>query len=264
MEGFTDSVVIIAGACGGIGEAMTRKFAQASASLGLCDINESALDRLASELSQSGTKTHHAATDVTDQDAIRAFCDTAAESLNGITHLINTVGVVDNVGDVLDLPLEVWDRTLAVNLTSAFLMAKYAVPHMIASGGGSIVNIASVSGLANQTRAMAYCVTKAGMISLTKSQAIDLAPRGIRANAICPGSVETSLVDQAIGLTAEDTGRTPEETRNDWESQYPTGRFSKPGEVADLAMFLCSSKAANITGASMVVDGGLMALLPER
>ncbi len=200
MEGLTDSVVIITGVCGGIGEAMTRKFAQASASLGLCDINESALGRLASELSQSGTKTHHAAIDVTDQDEVRAFCDTTAESLGGITHLINTVGVADNAGDVVDLPLEVWDRTLAVNLTSAFLMAKYAVPHMISSGGGSIVNIASVSGFANQARAMAYSVTKAGMISLTKSQAIDLASRGIRANAICPGSVETSLVDQAIVL----------------------------------------------------------------
>lgn len=264
MEDFTESVVIVTGACGGIGESIARKFADAGASVGLCDIAEPALDRLSSELSQAGTRVYHYAFDVTDADAVRSFCDDAFQALSRIDHLINTVGVVDNAGDVVDLPLEVWDRTLAVNLTSAFLMAKYAVPHIIASGGGSIVNIASVSGFANQARAMAYSVTKAGMISLTKSQAIDLALRGIRANAICPGSVETSLVDQAIVLTAEDTGRTPEETRKDWESQYPTGRFSKPTEVADLALFLCSSKAANITGASMVVDGGLMALLPER
>lgn len=126
------------------------------------------------------------------------------------------------------------------------------------------MNIASISGLANQAKAMAYSVTKAGMISLTKSQAIDLAQHNIRANAICPGSVETSLVDQAAELTAKETNRTVEETRRDWESQYPTGRFSRPGEVADLAAFLCSDRASNITGASMVVDGGMMALLPER
>ena len=264
MKDFSDSVVIVTGACGGIGESISIKFADSGALLGLCDIRERELSRLAATLAEQGVKVHHSPIDVTDQGAVREFCDAADQAFGRIDHLINTVGVVDNTGDVVELPLEVWDRTLAVNLTSAFLMAKYAVPHIISAGGGSIVNIASVSGLANQVRAMAYSVTKAGLISLTKSQAIDLAQHNIRANAICPGSVETSLVEQAIVLTAGETGRTAEETRKDWESQYPTGRFSKPCDVAELALFLCSSRAANITGASMVVDGGLMALLPER
>ena len=218
----------------------------------------------AGSLAKQGAKVHHRPIDVTDPDAVRGFYEATTQALGGIQHLVNTVGVVDNVGDVVDLPLEVWERTLAVNLTSAFLMAKYAVPHIIASGSGSIVNVSSISGLANQARAMVYSVTKAGLISLTKSQAIDLARHKIRANAICPGSVETPLVDQAIVLTAEASGRTLEETRKDWESQYPTERFSEPQDVAELALFLCSSRAANITGASLVVDGGLTALLPER
>ena len=263
MEEYTGSA-IITGACGGIGAAISNRFASAGMALGLCDVRTSELDQLAGSLAKQGARVHHRPIDVTDPDAVRGFCEATMQALGGIQHLVNTVGLVDNVGDVVDLPLEVWERTLAVNLTSAFLMAKYAVPHIIASGGGSIVNVSSISGLANQARAMVYSVTKAGLISLTKSQAIDLAQHKIRANAICPGSVETPLVDQAIALTAEASGRTLEETRKDWESQYPTGRFSEPQDVAELALFLCSSRATNITGASLVVDGGLTALLPER
>ena len=254
MEDFSNSVVIVTGACGGIGEAISSKFADAGAALGLCDIRERELEQLAARLSSQGVQVYHRAIDVTDQQTVRDFCDASAQTLGRIDHLINTVGVVDNTGDVVDLPLNVWERTLAVNLTSAFLMAKYTVPHLISAGGGSIVNISSVSGLANQVRAMAYSVSKAGLISLTKSQAIDLARHHIRANAICPGSVETSLVDEAIALTARESGRTIEETRKDWESQYPTSRFSRPADVAEMALFLCSPRASNITGASLVVD----------
>ena len=263
MEEYTGSA-IITGACGGIGVAISSRFASTGMALGLCDVRTDELDQLAGSLAKQGVKVHHRPIDVTDPDAVREFCEATAQVLGGIQHLVNTVGVVENAGDVVDLPLEVWERTLAINLTSAFLMAKYAVPHIITNGGGSIVNVSSISGLANQARAMVYSVTKAGLISLTKSQAIDLARHKIRANAICPGSVETPLVDQAIALTAEASGRTLEETRKDWESQYPTGRFSEPQDVAELALFLCSSRAANITGASLVVDGGLTALLPER
>jgi NAD(P)-dependent dehydrogenase (short-subunit alcohol dehydrogenase family) len=131
-------------------------------------------------------------------------------------------------------------------------------------GAGVIVNLSSVSGFANQASAMVYSVTKAGLISLTKSEAIDLAGYGIRAVAICPGSVSTGLVDRAIELTAERLGRDPAAQRSEWESQYPSGRFSTPGEVAELTLFLSSDRASNITGAAFVIDGGLTALLPER
>ena len=168
------------------------------------------------------------------------------------------------MGDVEELTLSTWNRTLAINLTSAFLMAKYTVPHMKRRRGGAIVNISSVSGMANQVGAMAYSITKAGLISLTKSEGIDLALHNIRAKVICPGSVETPLLHPAIRLTVEEGGRTIEEQRQLWLSQYPTLRFSKPKDIAELALFLCSERATNITGASFVVDGGLTALLPER
>ena len=142
-------------------------------------------------------------------------------------------------------------------------MAKYSVPY-IKKQGGAILNIASVSGLANQEEAMVYSVTKAGLLSLTRSEAIDLAKYGIRANAISPGSVETPLLEAAVDQAAQLFGRTKEEQWQVWRSQYPTQRFTSPQEIAELALFLCSERATNITGANFVIDGGLTALLPER
>ena len=263
-EDFSGQVVVVTGACGGIGEAIARSFASAGAKVALCDTRAEELDSLTETLRGEDAVVLGRVLDVTDGDGVNGFCSSVAQNLGAINHLINTVGVVDHVGDVVELSLTAWNGVLSTNLTSAFLMAKYSVPHMISAGGGSIVNIASVSAFANQLGAMAYSVSKAGLVSLTKSEAIDLARHNIRANAICPGSVYTPLVDKAIVLTAKETGRTSEETRADWESQYPTGRFSYPQEVAGMTMFLCSPLAENITGGSIVVDGGLTALLPER
>jgi NAD(P)-dependent dehydrogenase (short-subunit alcohol dehydrogenase family) len=263
VESYADRVVLVTGACGGIGEATSRAFARAGASLVLCDVRADRLAILAGDLGQM-TRVSPEPLDVTDESAIRAVYERIAATFGSLDVLINTVGVVDNMGDVETLETEVWRRSIEINLTSAFLMAKHGVRLMKGRGGGVIANISSVSGLANQAGAMVYSVTKAGLISLTKSEAIDLAPLGIRAVAICPGSVSTQLVDRAIELTAEQTGRTPAEQRREWESQYPSGRFSTPDEVADLTLFLCSGRAANISGAAVVIDGGLTALLPER
>jgi NAD(P)-dependent dehydrogenase (short-subunit alcohol dehydrogenase family) len=263
MESFENRAVLVTGACGGIGEAISRAFARAGASLALCDIRANDLATLARKLGSSG-RVVHGSIDVTDDAQIADFCQRVEESFGGLDVLVNTVGVVDNMGDVETLTTDAWRRSIEINLTSAFLMAKHAVPLLKARGGGVIANISSVSGLANQAGAMVYSVTKAGLISLTKSEAIDLAPHGIRAVAICPGSVSTPLVDRAIELTANKLGRDPAEQRRDWESQYPSGRFSTPEEVADLTLFLCSPRAANISGSAIVIDGGLTAVLPER
>lgn len=263
METFEGRIVLVTGACGGIGEAIARAFATAHASLALCDLRATELAALAGSL-RGTSDVLDVATDVTSVEQIRTLTRAVEDRFGGLDILVNTVGVVDNMGDVEHLPIEVWDRTLAVNLTSAFLMAKHFVPLIRARGGGVIINISSVSGMANQAGAMAYSVTKAGLISLTKSEAIDLAAHRIRALAICPGSVSTPLVDRAIELMAEQAGREPAEQRREWESQYPTGRFSTPQEVAELTVFLSSDRASNMTGTAVVIDGGLMAVLPER
>ena len=194
---------------------------------------------------------------------MRGFCETVAQNFGTIDCLINTVGIVDCPGDVEKLSLSMWDKTVAVNLTSAFLMAKYSVPH-IKQQGGAILNIASVSGLVNQEDAMVYSVTKAGLLSLTRSKAIDLAKYGIRANTISPGSVETPLLAAAVDQAAATVNRTKDEQVGGLAFTIPNPTFTSPQEIAELALFLCSERATNITGANFVIDGGLTALLPER
>ena len=263
MENYKNKVVIITGACGGIGEAIAEKFAAAAATLALCDIRRDELSQTAEKCRQAGVTVYSDVIDVANEAPVRGFCGTVAETFGTIDCLINTVGIVDCPGDVEALSLSMWDKTVSVNLTSAFLMAKYSVPH-IKRQGGAILNIASVSGLANQEDAMVYSVTKAGLLSLTRSEAIDLAKYGIRANAISPGSVETPLLEAAVDQAAQLFNRTRDEQWQVWRSQYPTQRFTSPQEIAELALFLCSERATNITGANFVIDGGLTALLPER
>lgn len=263
MENYKNKVVIITGACGGIGEVIAEKFADAGATLALCDIRQDELSQTTEKRRQAGATVHSDAIDVADETSVRNFCETVAQTFGTIDCLINTVGVVDCPGNVEELSLSMWNQTLAINLTSAFLMVKYSVPH-IKRQGGAILNIASVSGLANQEDAMVYSVTKAGMLSLTRSEAIDLAKYGIRANAISPGSVETPLLEAAVDQAAQLFSRTKDEQWEVWRSQYPTQRFTAPQEIAELALFLCSERVTNITGANFVIDGGLTALLPER
>ena len=263
MENYKNKVVIITGACGGIGEVIAEKFAAAGATLALCHIRRDELSRVAERCRQAGATVYNSTIDVADEVPVGSFCDTVVQTFGTIDCVINTVGIVDCPGDVEDLSLSMWDTTIAINLTSAFLMAKYSVPH-IKKQGGAILNIASVSGLANQEDAMVYSVTKAGLLSLTRSEAIDLAKYGIRANAISPGSVETPLLEAAVDQAAQLFSRTKDEQWEVWRSQYPTQRFTSPGEIAELALFLCSERASNITGANFVIDGGLTSLLPER
>jgi 3-hydroxybutyrate dehydrogenase len=260
---FDNRVVLVTGACGGIGSAIARAFASEGACLALCDLRDDDVGRLAGELRDGGHTVVADAFDVADEAAVRAFCAGVGEQLGRLDAIINTVGILDEMGDVVELETARWKRCIDVNLTSAFLTAKYGVP-LMQDGGGAIVNVASVSGYANQADAMVYSVTKAGLLALTRSEAIDLAGHGIRAVAICPGSVSTPLIDRAAELTAERTGGSKEEQLREWMSQYPSGRFSTPKEIADLALFLCSDKARNITGTGVVIDGGLTALLPER
>jgi NAD(P)-dependent dehydrogenase (short-subunit alcohol dehydrogenase family) len=264
MREFDGKVAMVTGAGGGIARAIAFAMAERGALLALCDVRQPPLEQVASDCRGAGATVYAAAVDVSDEAQVSEFCAAASRELSGIDYLIHTVGVADCAGDVEELPLATWERALRINLTGAFLMAKYAVPHMRQRGGGAIVNLASVSGMANRLKAMAYSVSKAGLLSLTKSEAIDLARYHIRVNAVSPGSVETDLLHEAAVRNAKIFDRTKDEQWQFWLTQYPSERFTQPREVAELVVFLCSDRAKNITGGNYVIDGGLTALLPER
>ena len=218
-------MVIVTGAGGGIGSRIATQFALAGAALALCDLRPEELSSTEKACRVVGCdRLFSCCIDVSDESAVEEFCHAAASTLGGVDCLINTVGIVDCFGDVEELPSEDWDRVMRVNVTSAFFTAKYAVPFMRQRGGGAIINVSSASGLANQRKAMVYSVSKAALISLTKSEAIDFAQDHIRANAILPGSVDTPLLDTVSKLEADRNGRSQQEQLDYWAADYPTKR----------------------------------------
>ena len=182
----------------------------------------------------------------------------AVEAFGGVDVLFNNVGIQPNQSYVAaeDLPEEDWDRIIAVNLKSHFLMAKYCIPEMKKRGGGVIINNASVQGLQSQKQVPAYAASKGGVLSLTRSLALDYAEQNIRVVAICPGSIDTPMLrDSAAFFSPQD----PEGAVQQWGKKHPLGRIGTPADVANLVLFLASEKASFITGEWVCVDGGLMA-----
>ena len=190
--------------------------------------------------------------DVTDEDSVAASIE-AAQAIGPLTDLVHTAGVV-SVGSVADLLAADFRRVLEVNLVGSFLVAKAAAAAI--TGGGSITLISSQAGLRGGANWSAYSASKAGVNRLAESLAQELAPRGIRVNAVCPGNVETPMSEEAICLLAAETGVPAADIHARYTAGIPLGRFARPQEIASVCVFLASSSASYMTGASLVVDGG--------
>lgn len=254
-----DRVSFVTGAARGIGRACAEAFARAGAHVAIVDLDRGLAEDTARAIAAAHGVTARAyGCDVRDPEAVRAVVDAAAADLGGMDHLVNNAGV-QFISAIADFPVERWQNVRAIDLDSVFYATKAAWPHLVARGGGRIVNIASVHGLVASPYKAAYIAAKHGVVGFTRATAVEGAPVGITANAICPGAVMTDLVrGQAADLVRSYGGGISEEDALEraFLEAMPTRRFIAPDEVGALCAFLCSDFAISITGAPIAIDGG--------
>ncbi len=248
-------VALITGAGSGIGRATAELFAIEGAAVAVIDLQEDAAKETVDKIIAAGGGAVAVAADVTDGAAIAAAVKRTVDELGRLDILYNNAGV-GSKGSVADATEEDWDFCLAVNAKGTFLTSRAAVPHLAANGGGAIVNQGSVAALVGVANFAAYCAAKGAVVAVTRSMAVDLAPRGIRVNVICPGTVFTPLMEPM--LTARGDGDMAKGLAMT-EAKYPIGRLGTPEEIAKVALFLASDDAAFVTGATFTADGGMTA-----
>ena len=241
-----DKCTIITGAASGFGAGMARKFIAEGARVMLADIDGDAAERLSAELGAAAVACQ---VDVSRADDMRRLSESAMHSLGRIDILINNAGVTHLPQAMEDISEEDFDRVMAVNTKSVYLSARYIIPIMKAQGQGVVLNVASTAGVSPRPRLSWYNASKGWMITATRSMAVELAPEGIRVNALNPVAGETPLLKSFMG---EDTP----EIRARFLSTIPLGRFSTPEDMGNAACYLCSDEASMVTGVCLEVDGG--------
>lgn len=237
---------IVTGAASGFGAGIARKFIDEGAKVMLADINAEGAAKMAAEL---GPNAASFSVNMSKSDEVKALSDNTISTFGGIDILVNNAGVTHLPMPMEDLSEEEFDFVFAVNAKSVFLTAKHIIPHMKSKGSGVVLNVASTAGVSPRPRLSWYNASKGWMITATKSMAVELAPLGIRVNAINPVAGETPLLKSFMG---EDTP----EVRAKFLSTIPIGRFSTPEDMGNAACFLCSDEASMVTGVCMEVDGG--------
>jgi len=246
-------IALITGGASGIGRASASLFAREGASVFIVDLNEEAGKSTAHEIVRTGVRAIFESADVTNSKDCQRVVDRAMREFGRIDVLFNNAGIIRRAS-ILELTEDDWDRVIAVNVKSIFLLSRLVVPIMAKAGGGSIVNMASGWGLAGGARAAAYCASKGAVVLLTKAMAVDHGRQNIRVNCLCPGDTDTNMLrHEARQLGEEEAGFLRESARR------PLGRVGKPEEIAKAALYLASDAASFVTGAALVVDGGGLA-----
>jgi len=246
-----DKVALITGAGSGIGRASAIRFAQEGARVVVVDWKPQGGQKTVAKIRAQGGEAIFVEADVSRDEDARRMIQTAVRAYGGLHVLFNNAAI-QVFGTLPDTSEADWQRVMDVNLKGVYLGCKYAIPQMIAQGGGSIINMSSALGLVGDPDLPAYGATKGGILAMTRSMAQAHGRQGIRVNAICPGDVETPIVEEYFAHQPD-----PEEARRRIAAEYALGRIARPEEIANVALFLASDESSFITGTYIVVDGGL-------
>jgi NAD(P)-dependent dehydrogenase (short-subunit alcohol dehydrogenase family) len=248
---FSGQVALVTGAAAGMGLDTARAYATAGATVVLADVDEQALRGATDELTAAGHRALDVACDVADEDQVAALVDHTVAEFGRLDMAFNNAGIMLPLADAADEPAESFDRVTAINLRGVWACMKHELRQMRAQGSGAIVNCSSLGGLVGNPGRAAYHATKHGVLGLTKSAALEYAPRGIRINAVCPGTIETPMVERMIAggeLSVDDA-----------VAGQPIGRLGRGDEIAAAVLWLCSPGASLIVGVALPVDGGYTA-----
>lgn len=245
---FTGKVALITGGGSGMGRATAVAFAREEAQVVVVDSDAAKGEETCQHIQDAGGTAIFMLTDVSQAPAVEAMVNSTIATYGRLDCAFNNAGINIEHGPLTQCSEADWDRILAVNLKGIWLCMKYEIPHLIANGGGAIVNTASVVGLVGTRGCSAYVASKHGIIGLTKAAALDHAADHIRINAVCPGTIRTAMYEQRIG--------TDEATAVRLAAEIPLGRLGQPQDVAEAVLWLCSDAASFVTGHALVVDGG--------
>lgn len=248
---FDDKVALVTGASSGIGKATALAFAKGGAKVVVSDIDEDKGRAVAEQITNDGGTALFVRADVSRQDDVDHLIDETIRAYGRLDYAYNNAGIEGDTALMAESTEENWMRVLGVNLTGVWRCMKAEIPHMLANGGGAIVNCSSIAGVVGFAGLAPYVASKHGVIGLTRTAALDYAAQGIRINAVCPGVIATPMVERVTHGEAE--------AEANMVAMEPIGRMGTPEEIAGAVLWLCSDSASFVTGHPLIVDGGFVA-----